>query len=53
MCLGKDVVSDCVGHKMAEGHIEFTLSGCVYLCVFSSVVPESCPAHKFVLHGRI
>ena len=45
-------------HKMAEGHIEFTLSVCVFvrLCVFAFVhlcVPESCPALIFILHGRI
>ena len=37
-------------HKMAEGHIEFTLSArvCVYVCV-----PDSCPTHNFIVHGGI
>ena len=44
----------CPRHKMAEGNIEFTLSVCVYVFVcFRSCIPESCPAHNFVQHGRI
>ena len=34
----------CPRHKMAEGHIEFTLSACV-------CVPDSCPTHNFIVHG--
>ena len=37
---------------MAEGHIEFTLSVCVCVLVHLCV-PESCPAHNFVLHFQI
>ena len=42
--------------KMAEGHIEFTLSVCARACVFFLVrlyVPESCPTHNFIVHGGI
>ena len=28
----------CPGHEMAEGHIEFTLSMCVCVCVFENRV---------------
>ena len=34
-------------HKMAEGHIEFTLSLCVRACV-CVCVPESCSTHNLV-----
>ena len=33
---------------MAEGHIEFTLSVCVCLCI-----PESCPGHNLAVHNGI
>ena len=36
---------------MAEGHIEFTLSGCV--CGMCVCVPDSCLTHNFILHGGI
>ena len=35
-------------HEIAEGHIESYLSLCVHVCL---IVPESCPAHNFILHG--
>ena len=38
----------CPGHEMAVGHIESYLSVCVCVC-FRLCVPESCPAHDFVL----
>ena len=38
----------CPRHKMAEGHIEFTLSVCVCLCS-----PDSCPTHNFIVSGGI
>ena len=36
--------SFCPRHKIAEGHIEFTLSVCV---------PDSCPTHNFIGYGGI
>ena len=38
----------CPSSKMAEVHIEFTLS--VYLCL---CVPESCLGHKLAAHDGI
>ena len=38
----------CPRHKMAEGHIEFTLSVCVCLCI-----PKSCPGHNLAVHDGI
>ena len=38
----------CPRHKMVEGHIEFTLSVCVCLCI-----PESCPGHNLAVHDGI
>ena len=38
---------------MAEGHIEFTLSLSLSLSLRLFVHVFSCPAHNFVLHGRI
>ena len=36
---------------MANGHIEFTLSMCIYVCVCADVfvLPKSCPVHNFVI----
>ena len=38
----------CPRHKMADGHIEFTLCVCVCVCV-----PESCPGHNLAVHDGI
>ena len=40
----------CPRHKMAEGHIEFTLSVCVFVCL---CIPESCPGHNLAVHDGI
>ena len=37
-------------HKMAQGHIEFTLSECVCVCL---CVPDSCLIHYFIVHDGI
>ena len=39
----------CPRFEMAEGHIEFPLSVCVYVFVCS----ESCPGHNLVVHDGI
>ena len=43
-------------NKMAEGHIEFTLSVCVRACVRACMrvcVPESCPGHNLAVHDGV
>ena len=44
----------CPRHKMAEGHIEFTLSvhACVCVCV-CVCVQEPCPGHNLAVHDGI
>ena len=44
----------CPRHNMVEGHIELTLSVCVFVCLCVSLcVPESCPGRNSAVRDGI